>query len=345
MSPRSHAYASALTLAVSFAACSSSSDSASGPSGVGPGSTLADGGTATRDGNVLATSDAATSDFAPCATDKSAGTHSAVCEGFEVALTIPSTCPDAGCGLILDLHGALMTGDVEDAHTELRARAGSKGYVVVQPTGQTRSYLTATGPQFFNSDDDALHRVVLAVARDLAVDRKRIHATGFSQGGFATLRLMCKHADTFASIAPGAAGIDGCPLDESIVAGCSFAGTSKPSRPIDVLFMYGRKDAIVPKDCAEAAIAAITKGFALGAPMTIASDAAYARKRYTGESSVLETLEHDYEAGGALAFNDGHCVPGSEAATGSSWDDLACTGTNAFVWGAEVLAFFEAHPR
>jgi pimeloyl-ACP methyl ester carboxylesterase len=344
-------FASALLFvagSLALASCSSSAPAEAQHPGVGPGGPIDAGSEAanTKPDGAPADDDDG-SEPAVCTADASPGTQSVTCEGFDVKVTIPSSCPSAGCGLILDLHGALMNADTEDSHTELRARAGAKGFVVVQPTGHTRTYGGLTGPQWFNDDDAALHRLVVALVRDLGIDRARVHATGFSQGGFAVLRLMCKYADLFASVAPGAAGTNGCPLDESIIASCSMQGSDKPSRAIDVLFLYGRKDAIVPESCAEGVAAAIATGFALGAPQTIASDATYTRLRYEGGGVVLETLAHDYttDPGSSLAINKGHCVPGSKANTGSIWDALACEGTSAFVWGTEVTSLFVAHPR
>jgi polyhydroxybutyrate depolymerase len=335
---------------VALGACATNDEAETFPPGIGPGGPLDGGSEATKtkaDGAPLDDDGATAGEPAVCTTDKSPGTQKRACEGFDVAVTIPPSCPSAGCGLVLDLHGALMNGDAEEAHTELRARAGAKGFIVVQPTASTRTYSGLTGPQWFNADDESLHRLVLALARDLGVDHARVHVTGFSQGGFAALRLMCKHADTFASVAAGAAGTNGCPLDESVIASCSMSGADKPSRPLDVLFLYGRQDSIVPKTCAEGVVDAIVKGFALGAPATLADDGSYTKKRYTGAGIVLDTFAHDYttDPAGSLSLNKGHCYPGSKANSGSLWDGLACDGTNAFVWGTEVVNFFVAHPR
>lgn len=330
-----------LGLVATLVACSSAD--ATAPSG---GAT--DGGVTEAPGDAAATTlpDGAPVDVASCAPAGTTGTKELDCEGFTLKLSVPASCPKAGCGFILDLHGALMSADLEDAHTELRSRAGAKGYVVAQPTAPTHTFSGLTGPQWFNEHDDALFRLVTALLRDLSIDRSRVHATGFSQGGFATLRLLCAHADTFASVAPGAAGVDGCPLDANIVAGCPFGAGKTPSRPLDVLFLYGTKDAIVPKACAEQAVNAIVKGFAMGAATALTSGAGFERKRYSGPGVVLETLAHDYQARGSLgAINGGHCVPGSKAKTGGVWDDLACAGASGFVWGEEVLKFFEAHPK
>lgn len=353
----------ALSLSLSLGACSSSAVDVSPDAALGPGPDVDAGGVGLTDGSS-SSSDGASRDggsagdggdaIAPtCAADASPGTHTGTCEGFAVSVTVPSTCPAAGCGLILDLHGALMSGDLEDSHTELRKRGGALGFAVVQPTAPTRTYSNLSGPQWFNADDDALHRLVLGMIKDLSIDPTRVHATGFSQGGFAVLRLLCKHADTFASVAPGNAGIDGCPLDANVIAGCPMTGANKASRPIDVLFLYGRKDAIVPQSCAEQAVAAIASGFGLAAPQTLGSSSSYARKQYQSSSApgsdamTMVTLEHDYvtSSSGALALNKGHCVPGSKANTGTLWDDLACSGSNAFTWGEEVANFFAAHPR
>ncbi len=357
MKPRARAVSgvaviSTLAALAALAACSSSNDAPTYPAGVGPGGPI-DGGRdpikTLPDGAPIPDS-AATGEPSVCTLDKGAGTQKLACEGLDVSLTIPSTCPPAGCGLVLDLHGALMNGDVEDAHTELRARAGAKGYVVVQPTAATRTYAGFTGPQWYNADDESLHRLVRALVRDLAIDSKRVHATGFSQGGFAVMRLMCKYADTFASVAPGAAGVNDCPLDPAVIASCTMTGADKPSRPMNVLFLYGRQDAVVPKECSEPLVKSIVKAFALGAAETLAGDGTYTKSRYKSvgaQAVVLETFAHDYrtDASGSLSFNKGHCYPGSKANSGSVWDGLACDGTNGFVWGTEVVNFFAAHPR
>jgi hypothetical protein len=63
------------------------------------------------------------------------------------------------------------------------------------------------------------------------IDRNRIYATGFSQGGFLCFSLACKYADIFAAIAP--------------VSGLS-TGACKLKRPVPMFLTFGTDDVATP---------------------------------------------------------------------------------------------------
>ena len=110
------------------------------------------------------------------------------------------------------------------------------------------------GATWTQAEDDKLMAIVDNVAGAFATDVKKTHVTGFSRGGYVTWRLLCEHADRFASVAPGAPaapapggdcmGVDdvSCPFDASVPGGM-------PSRPIPVLALMGRLDTAVPWAC------------------------------------------------------------------------------------------------
>lgn len=277
-----------------------------------------------------------------CMIDATPGHHTGTCAGLAYDLEVPSSCPAAGCGLVLEAHGLWMNADAMDANSNLRALGRAKGYAVLQPTAP--SGRTPQGPAWLDSDDDAVWTIVTTAAAALKTDPKRLHVTGFSQGGYMAWRMICKHSDVIASAAPGAGGTGSCPTG-NLNGSCDFV-TTKP-KAIDVLVVAGRKDAIVPISCARAEVQSAIDGWSLGQKQVVASDATYERARYAGASNALEVLEHDYttDPNGLLAANAGHCVPGATPMTGGVWDQLACKGPNAFAWGAEVIAFFEAHPK
>ena len=54
--------------------------------------------------------------------------------------------------------------------------------------------------------DATLVDIVHQFASVFRVGAHKVHVTGFSRGGFVTWRLLCDHADLFASAAPGGAG-------------------------------------------------------------------------------------------------------------------------------------------
>lgn len=322
MHPPSHAFVAAFaTLAV---ACGSSS----------PSTTPVDGG---------AIVDASPTDGATGCIASATGTHTYSCGGLSVTVAAPATCPAAGCGLVLDVHGFLMDADVEDAMTHLRALGNAAGYVVLQPTAP--SGRVPQGPAWLDADDAAVMGAVAAVRSAFSIDAKRIHVTGLSQGGFMTFRLVCAHADVFASAAPALAGTASCPSG-TLNGSCSFSGADKPSRALPLLYMVGTKDALVPASCTDPERDAIVAGWSLGPKQPVTAGAGWRRDRYAGANGAsLDVLSHDGTASGAVAANGGHCVPGGGPTAPSFWGGLRCDGTTGLDWGAEVLAFFTANPK
>ena len=82
------------------------------------------------------------SDVSGNATDKCtptvavAGTHAYRCaDGYLFTVSATQSCATrGGCGLVVDVHGSTMDGDQQDKGTDMRAKAGPRGYVVLQPT-------------------------------------------------------------------------------------------------------------------------------------------------------------------------------------------------------------------
>ena len=73
--------------------------------------------------------------------------------------------------------------------------------------------------------------MIEAISNTWCINPRRIHATGFSNGGYFSHRLGCELPDVIASIAPDA-GLIGVP--------CS------PSRPVPVHHTHGTDDGLVP---------------------------------------------------------------------------------------------------
>lgn len=266
-----------------------------------------------------------------CITDLSPGSHRFTCDGFVYDVEVPAACTASGCGLVLDVHGATMSGKMEDDNTGMRALGRKYGYVVVQPNANPKPPLSSWTA---STDDAKVHAFLVAAIAAFKIDTKRVHMTGFSQGGMMTFRFLCKHADLFASVAPAAG------------EGCSFTAGDTPSRQIPVLFMHGTADAIVGYDAnAVPQRDALVAGWSMGTGTVIASDAHYTRTRWTSASgNVFELIQHDYQASSAIL--KGHCYPGSTDPGGEPGQlfPFGCVPPNAFVWGEEVMAFFLAHP-
>lgn len=291
-----------------------------------------------------------------CITDVTPGDHTFTCEGLSVDVSIPTACLAPGCGLITEIHGDTGTGALMDANTNLKALGKQRGFVVVAPTGPPwpggPGSTWRPPPQ---PDDENIIKVIQKVAEVFRTDPKKNHVTGFSRGGFVTWRLLCKHADMFASFAPATAGSsagtsNGFTCNGVNEVSCPFDASpgGKPSVEVPVLFLMGRTDTPVPIGCTsrirEQAIAA----WGLTTKTVVDGDAKYTHTRWSNaKGTVLETYEHSYETEPTGPFGDakGHCFPGSKMDPFAPQYAVPCKGPNAFTWGEKVIEFFEAHPK
>jgi polyhydroxybutyrate depolymerase len=81
--------------------------------------------------------------------------------------------------------------------------------------------------------DAAFVRAILdAVEAERCIDRRRVFATGFSNGGFVSNLLGCQLSDRLAAVAP--------------VAGARALDTCAPAAPVPILFFHGASDRVVP---------------------------------------------------------------------------------------------------
>jgi polyhydroxybutyrate depolymerase len=267
-----------------------------------------------------------------CIDDTSATERRVVnCGPLSYDVAIPEDCPAQGCGLIFDVHGLTMSGEMQEANTGLAQRGREAGYVVVQPNATPAP--PAASWAAAEDDDDVFAFLEEAIA-GYSIDPKRVHFTGFSQGGDMTWRMLCNHSEVFASVAPAAFGLS---QDEQ----CFRTGTA-PAATVPILFMHGQFDSLVPFAQALAARDAVIGvldlslvgevDFLGGAP----PPGGPKRTRFSGEgNALLEFVEHGY---GGVSTLGGHCYPGSED-PGTAQGQLftfRCNPPNAFNWGAEV---------
>lgn len=123
-----------------------------------------------------------------------------------------------------------------------RELADAEGFIAVYPEGIHTSWNAGTccgpsngaGGETPIDDVGFVRALVGAVDHDACIDRRRIYATGFSNGGFLSHRLACEADDLFAAVAP-----------VSSVNGIA-AEACHPERPVPVFAMNGTADKLVP---------------------------------------------------------------------------------------------------
>jgi poly(3-hydroxybutyrate) depolymerase len=312
-------------------------DGAAAPADAANGS---DGGSATAEGGPDVRQPPPTP--SGCINDVSAGTHAYTCEGLGVDARIPAACDQPGCGLILELHGDTGTGLLVEAHLKLFDLGETNKYVVIAPTGPAYGG-GQPGSTWSQTNDAAVIAITKKFASVFRVDDKKIHATGFSRGGFVDWRLLCDASDLFASVAPAAAG-NGSPNGEVTC----FAQGRTPVRRADILFLMGKTDVPVPYSSMTSIRDAAIASYGATNPVVVDSNAQYTHTRWTNpQGVVIETFDHGYEtvSPGPWASAKGHCVPGSTMDPQAPQYAVPCKLPNAFTWGEQVMKFFVAHPK
>lgn len=147
--------------------------------------------------------------------------------------------------LIIALHGNKGRGAQFASYGKWAELAAGQKVVIALPDGLNKAWRDGRagaeirGNQPPTGTDDVAFLVTLAerLVADGIADRKRLYATGISNGGMMTFRLLCERPDLFAA---GAAVI--ASLTETMLAAC------KPSRPVPVLIMNGTDDKLVPHE-------------------------------------------------------------------------------------------------
>ena len=196
-------------------------------------------------------------------------------------------------------------------------------------------------------DDVAYVRALLAdVGARIAVDPKRVFATGFSNGAALAHRLACEAADLFAAVAP----VSG--ENQAALAACA------PSRPVAMLDVHGTGDRCWPY--AGGAGGCIASGRYVSVAETLAGWAArngcHAQAQRTtlpprpGIADGTEVVRHDYAgcaAEGALqhleVVGNGHFWPDGHAYARPAL--LGGTMSRQLDTGGAIVDFLGAHAR
>jgi polyhydroxybutyrate depolymerase len=151
-------------------------------------------------------------------------------------IVVPTTRSDEPMPLVLGYHGYAES--PQDMAGSLSGSALLDGFVAVFPRG---SNLGGSTPAYFNietvdepllADDVGFTGALLdRLEADLCIDRTRIYAMGFSNGGMFVSTLACRLNDRIAAVAP----VGGVHL----LPDCD-------GRPVPILVTHGTSDPVVP---------------------------------------------------------------------------------------------------
>ncbi|HEY2629644.1 MAG TPA: PHB depolymerase family esterase [Usitatibacter sp.] len=246
-------------------------------------------------------------------------------------LHVPAGAPSTPLALVVVFHGGGGNARNAARMSGMDAKADKEKFIVVYPNGSgpmSGAFLTwntwqCCGYALDNHVDDIafIRAMVEDIARTHAIDRRRVFATGMSNGGMMAYRVGCEMADVFAAIAP--------------VAGALDTDSCKPSGPVSLIAFHGKADEHVRFDGGVPIKSVDRRHARVDKPVSYAIDF-WKRANRCDEAPARDqkgNVTHEAYACGATstavelyAFDgQGHSWPGS--ATDLMWD------------------FFSRHPR
>jgi polyhydroxybutyrate depolymerase len=159
-------------------------------------------------------------------------------EGVERSFFLYVPAGHRGTGspaLVLVFHGAGGRAQGFARHTGFSAVAEREGFVVAYPQGLERRWNDGRG-NGTPHDDVGFVRVLLdTLERELGIDRRRVYATGISNGAMFVYRLACDLPGAFAAVAPVAGA-----MPANLTTGCAH------TEPVSVLAFQGTADPLMP---------------------------------------------------------------------------------------------------
>ncbi len=153
-------------------------------------------------------------------------------------LSVPSTYrPGHSSPLVLVFHGAGASARSMARHTGFSALAEREGFIVAYPEGIGHRWNDGRGYGAPHDDVGYVRALLDTLGHRLAIDPKRIYATGISNGAMFSYRLACDLSGAFAAIAPVAGA-----MPEALVAACMHVA------PVSLAAFQGTADPLVPYD-------------------------------------------------------------------------------------------------
>jgi polyhydroxybutyrate depolymerase len=143
--------------------------------------------------------------------------------------------PNRPMPLVIALHGYGGQGKDLAANTGFSELAEQKGFIIAYPDGIERRWDVVSNPLFGVDDVSFIAALIDHLTQIRAIDRRRIYATGVSNGGFLVQRLACEQNSQIAAFATVVAT-----LPSQVRSQCH------PARPVSLLMINGTADRKVP---------------------------------------------------------------------------------------------------
>ena len=165
---------------------------------------------------------------------------------YEYLLYVPASA-SVLAPLVMNSHGLGGDGAGQAAYSGYGDLADAEGFVVAHPSGlvaqspdqastwgAVRSWEGIGEDSSLRDDVQFVSDLIDRITAQACIDRSRVYATGFSNGGYFSAHLVCELADRIAATFS--------------VGGISHPEGCQPSRPVAMGAMHGTDDEVVPFD-------------------------------------------------------------------------------------------------
>jgi polyhydroxybutyrate depolymerase len=247
--------------------------------------------------------------------------------------------PSEPAPLVVMLHGGFGSAAQAERSYGWDAQAEAGSFVVAYPDGDGRAWNAGTccGASAQKGIDDVafITAVVDAIGSDTAIDPRRIHVTGMSNGAMMAQRLACD-TDVFAAMAS--------------VAGAQMVPCEHPE-PISVLHIHGTADTHVPMDGStgngRGRVVAHTPVTTSIARWRKIDDCAPATSTTHGVvTTSTARCAHGRSVTLTTVAGAGHQWPGSDKSPSARRSRRGADAPSQALGATETIwAFFAAHPR
>jgi polyhydroxybutyrate depolymerase len=152
-------------------------------------------------------------------------------------LYTPAAAKTSLLPLVIGLHGGRTNPERFAKTTQFNQLADREDFIVAYPVGVDSNWNDGRNSATLPAQDDVgfISALIDDVQRMRKIDRRRIYATGISNGGFMSQRLACELPDKIAAIASVASTI-----------AVPVAARCKTQKPVPVLAINSPTDAFVP---------------------------------------------------------------------------------------------------
>lgn len=233
--------------------------------------------------------------------------------------------------IVLNFHGLGQQPENQKNFTRMNELADREGFIVLYPRGEGEYLPWNAGPccggyGSSEHDDVAFVATLLdAIPERFCVDRRRVFATGFSNGAMLTHRLACELSDRIAAFAPVAGGLLEIPCE--------------PARSVPLLHFHGSLDPLYPYGGNPIAgfppVEDVVRGWAARSGCEV--NPKEISRAVISRCETFPSCERRAEVTLCTSDGAGHTWPGGEpTAVGVTAYDV---NANELMW-----SFFERHP-